>query len=61
MALYINGEAKKLHLNGGQYHLNAFGQVIETIDGKLLDANRYVLRDANGMYLLVKEEDNNGK
>ena len=61
MALYIGGKAKKLYLNGKSYHLNTFGQIIETIDGKLLDANRYVLKDTNGMYLLVKEEDNNGK
>lgn len=57
MALYCGGKARKIYLNGKLYRLNAFGQVIETVDGKLLDVNRYILKDANGMYLLAKENE----
>lgn len=56
MALYLGSSEKlKINLNGIIYNLNIFSaeSIINGI--RLLSSEGYILKDSNGLYLLVKE------
>ena len=58
MALYLgNSEKLKINLDGIAYHLNLFSGA-NTVNGiRLLSLDNYVLRDCNGLYLTVEEDE----
>ena len=55
MALYFNGSAKLLNLNGRAYQVNLITKPLDLNlnDITLLSAEGYVLRDCNGLYLIA--------
>lgn len=56
MALYLgSGEKVKINLNGVAYYLNLFSTTPITNGTRLLSAERYILKDFNGLYITTKE------
>lgn len=57
MALYLGNDKRKLNLGGTAHRLNltTTSSTINTI--KLLSSDGYILKDSNGIYLIVKEAD----
>ena len=55
MALYFGSEKIKINLNGIIYYLNLFSKSPIINGAMLLSSDNYVLRDKNGLYLVVKK------
>lgn len=55
MALYFNGSAKLLNLNGRAYQVNLITMPLDLNlnDITLMSAEGYILRDCNGLYLIA--------
>lgn len=56
MALYLGGEQVKLNFNYRTYCLNLNTKTIIVNGALLISADDYILKDLNGLYLIVKEE-----
>lgn len=58
MALYLgNSEKLKINLDGVVYYLNLlFEEPIEK-GVKLLSSDGFLLKDSNGLYLIIKESE----
>lgn len=54
MALYLGSEKIKINLDGIVRHLNLHAVVATIVDNALLSSEGYILRDANGLYLIPK-------
>lgn len=55
MAFYFNGEDKNFILNGVIYWLHV-NEPLEIVEGvKMKSSDGYILTDANGMYITLKE------
>ena len=58
MALYLGSSGKqKIILDGVVYRLNFFTTTTITNGIRLLSSDNYILKDANGLYLTIKESD----
>lgn len=53
MALYFNGSAKILNLNGKAYYVNLITAPLNLNDVVLLSSDGYILRDSNGLYIIT--------
>lgn len=53
MALYINGHATMLNLNGVTYYLNLVTSLPVINDVILLSSDGYILQDLNGLSLII--------
>lgn len=57
MALYLGSNKKKINLNGIVYNLNLYSATPILNGLQLLSYDGYVLKDANGLYVTVKEDE----
>lgn len=57
MALYLGSDKCKIVLDNIVYYLNLFSETLITNGGLLLSSDNYILKDSNGLYLTVKEGD----
>jgi hypothetical protein len=57
MALYLGSNKLKANMNGIAYCLNLFSSIAVNNGIRLLSSEGYVLKDANGIYLIPKESD----
>lgn len=58
MALYLgNSEKLKVVLNGDKYFLNLLSEILITNGARLLSLDNYILKDSNGIYLTLKENE----
>ena len=55
MALYLGNEKVKINLDNIVYCLNIPTTTISANYASLLSSDNYVLKDANGIYLTVKD------
>lgn len=55
MALYLGSEMVKINLNCVVHYLNLFSENPITNGIRLLSSDDYILKDSNGVYLVVKE------
>ena len=60
MALYVGSSKKQvIELMGKKHHLSLYFSD-RIINGALRSSDGFLLKDANGVYLTVKEENKNG-
>lgn len=58
MALYLGSSEKlQVKLDNIIYNINLFSSTLITNGGLLLSFDNYILKDSNGLYLTVKEGD----
>lgn len=58
MALYIgSSDKRKVILNGVVYNFNLFTTIPITNFIKLLSSDNYILKDSEGLYLTVEEDE----
>ena len=57
MALYLGSEKVKINLDGILYNLNLYSEKPITNGIMLLSSDGYILKDLNGLYLTVKEDE----
>lgn len=58
MGLYLGSNKKKLYLDNNVYCINLYVTSAPTINGdKLLSSDNYILKDLNGLFLTVKEDE----
>lgn len=58
MALYLgNSEKVKIYINNVLYSLNLFSEIPIFNGARLLSSENYILKDSNGIYLTVKEDN----
>ena len=58
MALYLGSSDKqKIILDGKTYYLNLFSKIIITNNDILLSSDNYIIKDLNGLFLTVKEDE----
>lgn len=58
MALYLGSSGKqKIVLDGNVYYLNLFTNIVITNGDTLISLDNYILKDSNGLYLTVKEDE----
>ena len=61
MALYLGSNKKIININGTSFKLHIY-ETESIINGtKLLSSDNYVLKDLNGLYITIKEGENNGE
>lgn len=61
MALYLGSNKKIININGASFNLHIY-ETEPIITGiKLLSSDNYVLKDLNGLYITIKEGENNGE
>jgi hypothetical protein len=56
MALYLGSNKVQINLNGVLYKLNLYSSVPIVEIRRLLSSEGYILKDANGLYVISKEE-----
>ena len=56
MAVYLGGEKLQINLNGVVCYLNLYSETPITNGIRLLSLENYTLKDANGLYLTIKED-----
>ena len=58
MALYLgNSEKLKVKINNITHSLNLFSEIPIFNGARLLSSENYILKDSNGIYLTVKEDN----
>lgn len=57
MAVYLGENRIKINLNGIVYILNLFTTAPILNGIRLLTSENYVIRDSNGLYITVKEDE----
>lgn len=58
MALYLGSSEKlQVKLDNIIYNINLFSSTLITNSIRLLSLDNYILKDANGLYLTINEED----
>ena len=58
MALYLgNSEKVKIYINNILYSMKLFSETPIFEGAKLLSSENYILKDSNGIYLTVKEDE----
>ena len=56
MALYLGNDKVKVNLNGSKFKLDLCPSKVITNLLSLKEADGLVLKDANGLYLIVRED-----
>lgn len=57
MALYLgNSEKLKINIDNIVYCLNLFSKTPITNGVRLLSSDNFIIKDANGLYLTIKED-----
>lgn len=57
MALFLGSDRVKINLGGVVYCLNLHSTIPSANSIRLLSSDNYILKDFNGLYLTVKEEE----
>lgn len=58
MALYVgNSDKQKIILNGVVYNFNLYTTIPITNFIRLLSSDNYILKDSEGLYLTIEEEE----
>lgn len=58
MAIYLGNNKLKLNLNNIKYNINLYTTDTPIINvNKLLSSDNYILKDLNGLFLTVKEDE----
>lgn len=59
MALYLGNDKVKINLDGVKYCFNLISTKPLIDDVKMLSIDNYILKDSNGLYLILKGGMNN--
>lgn len=57
MGLYLGSEKLKINMNNSKVCLNLFSSTSIVNNKFLMSSDNYVLKDSNGVYLTVKENE----